>query len=59
MKMPENKATVDTAKDTKIDNNHQTRNEFCFKKKAFANEKGYYCFLWISSGDWPLLEQTH
>ena len=45
MKMPENKATVDTAKDTKIDNNHQTRNEFCFKKKAFANEKGYYCFL--------------
>ena len=33
MKIPVNKATVDTAEETKINNNHQCRNEFCFKKK--------------------------
>ena len=32
--MPVNKATAkDTAKETKINNNHKSRNEFCFKKK--------------------------
>ena len=36
--MPVNKATVDNAKETKI-NNHKSRNEFCFKKKTLHNEK--------------------
>ena len=31
--MPVNKATVDTAEETKMNNNHKNRNEFCFKKK--------------------------
>ena len=39
MKTPGNKATVDTAKETKINNNHKSRNEFCFKKKTLLNEK--------------------
>ena len=29
----------DTAKETKINNNHKHRNEFCFKKKTLHNEK--------------------
>ena len=38
--MPVNKATAkDTAKETKINNNHKSRNEFCFKKKTLHNEK--------------------
>ena len=49
VKMPENKATVDTAKDTNINNNHQSRNEFCFKKKALPNEKEYIVFCEIFS----------
>ena len=39
MKTAVNKATVDTAKETKINNNHKSRNEFCFKKKTLHNEK--------------------
>ena len=31
MKTAVNKATVDTAKETKINNNHKSRNEFCFQ----------------------------
>ena len=38
-KTPVNKATVDNAKETKINNNHKSRNEFCFKKKTLHNEK--------------------
>ena len=34
-----NKATVDTAKETKINNNYKSRNEICFKKKTLHNEK--------------------
>ena len=34
-----NKATVDTAKETKINNNHKSRNEICFKKKTLHNKK--------------------
>ena len=30
---------MDTAKETKIINNHKSRNEFCFKKKNLRNEK--------------------
>ena len=38
--MPVNKATVNTAKETKINKkNHKSRNEFCFKKKTFHDEK--------------------
>ena len=33
MKTPVNKATVDTAKEIKFNNNHKNGNEFCFKKK--------------------------
>ena len=33
MKTPVNKATVDTAGETKINSNHKSKNEFCFKKK--------------------------
>ena len=33
------KATVDTAKETKINKkNHKSRNEFCFKKKTLHNK---------------------
>ena len=32
--MPVNKATVDNAKEMKINNNHKSRNEFFFKKKT-------------------------
>ena len=39
--MPVNKGTEDTAKETKISNNHKRRNEFCFKKKNLNN-----VFLW-------------
>ena len=39
MKAPENKAAVNNAKETKINNNHKSRNEFCFKKKTLHNEK--------------------
>ena len=39
MKTPVNKATVDTAKEMKINNNHKSRNQFCFKKKTLHNEK--------------------
>ena len=39
MKAPENKATADNSKETKINNNHKARNEFCFKKKTLHNEK--------------------
>ena len=37
--MAVNKATVDTAKETKINNNHKIRNEICFKKKTLHSEK--------------------
>ena len=37
--MPVNKTTVDTSKEAKINNNHKSRNEFCFKKKILHNEK--------------------
>ena len=40
-----NKATVDTAKETKINNNHKSRNELCFKKKALHNEKRVLLFF--------------
>ena len=40
--MPVNKATVDTAEETKINNNRKNRNEFCFKKKTLHNG---YCFM--------------
>ena len=40
--MPVNKAIVDTAEETKINNNHKNRNEFCFKKKTLHNG---YCFM--------------
>ena len=43
--MPANKATVDTAKETKIDNNHKSRNEFCFKKKNLHIEKRLFLFF--------------
>ena len=39
MKTPVNKATENTAKETKISNNHKRRNEFRFKKKTLHNEK--------------------
>ena len=39
MKTEVNKATVDTAKETKINHNHKGRNEICFKKKILHNEK--------------------
>ena len=40
-----NKSAVDNAKETKININHESRNEFCFKKKnPFTMKKGY-CFL--------------
>ena len=42
--MPVNKATVDTADETKINNNHKSRNEFCFKKKTPHNEKRVLLF---------------
>ena len=42
--MPVNKATVDNAKETKINNNHKSRNEFCFKKKTLHNEKRVLLF---------------
>ena len=45
MKTPVNKATVDTAEETKINNNHKSRNEFCFKEKDLQNEK--HCFMCI------------
>ena len=38
-KTPVNKATVDNAKETKININHKIRNEFCFKKKTLHKEK--------------------
>ena len=37
--MPVNKATVDTAKEMKINNSNKNRNQFCFKKKTLHNEK--------------------
>ena len=43
--MPVNKATVDNAKETKINNNHKSRNEFCFKKKTLHNEKRVLLFF--------------
>ena len=39
MKTLVNKATMNTAKETKISNNHKRRNEFRFKKKTLHNEK--------------------
>ena len=45
VKTPANKATVDTAKETKINNNHKSRNEFCFKKKHLHNEKRLLLFF--------------
>ena len=43
--MPVNKATADIAKETKINNNHKSKNEFCFKKKTLCNEKRVLSFL--------------
>ena len=40
-----NKATVDTAKEMKINNNHSSRNKFCFKKKTLHNEKRVLLFF--------------
>ena len=37
--MQVNKTTVDTAKEKKINNNHQSKNETCFKKKTLHDEK--------------------
>ena len=34
-----NKTTLDTSKEKKINNNHYSRNEICFKKKNFRDEK--------------------
>ena len=45
MKTSINKETVDTAKETKINNNHKSRNELCFKKKALHNEKSVLLFF--------------
>ena len=45
MKTPVNKATEDTAKESKINNNHKGRNEFCFKKKPLHNEKRVLLFF--------------
>ena len=44
VKMPLNKATVDTADETKINNNYKSRNKFCFKKKTLHNEKRVLLF---------------
>ena len=43
--MPGNKGTVDTIKEMKINNNHKSRNEFCFKKKTLYNEKRVLLFF--------------
>ena len=43
--MPLNKATVDTAIKTEINNNHKSRNELCFKKKNLHNEKRVLLFF--------------
>ena len=43
--MPVNKAIVDNAKETKINNNHKSRNEFCFKKKFFFTTKKEFVFF--------------
>ena len=45
MKTPVNKATVDTAKEIKFNNNHKNGNEFCFKKKILHNEKRVLLFF--------------
>ena len=37
--MPVNKATADIVKETKINNNHKSKNEFSFKKNTLCNEK--------------------
>ena len=45
VKTPVNKAIVDNAKETKINNNYKSRNEFCFKKKTLQNEKRVLLFF--------------
>ena len=48
--MPVNKITVDNAKETMINKNHKSRNEFCFNKKTLHNEnKGIIVFCEIFS----------
>ena len=48
--MPVNKATVNAAKETKINNDHKSRNEFCLNKKTLHNEKkGIIVFCEICS----------
>ena len=48
--MPLNKATVDTAIKTEINNNHKSRNELCFKKKKPSQlKKGIIVFCEIFS----------
>ena len=39
VKTPVNKATVNAAKEAKINSNHKSRIEFCFKKKTLHNER--------------------
>ena len=34
-----NKTKLDTSKEKKINNNHQSRNKTCFKKKKICDEK--------------------
>ena len=42
MKTQVNKTTLDTSKEKKINKNHESRNETCFKKQIFRNEKSYF-----------------
>ena len=48
-KTPVNQATVDNSKETEINNNHKSRNEFCFKKKTLHNGKKGIVFCEIFS----------